>query len=286
MTGSVLLLFISLPAAHASWPEDVDLESMPVHDGEPVNDAALLSESYRQLVMELGTLVANKASTPAATLGWSGFDFDLGMQWILTEARDRKGEPSPWERAHVDEDSAAYHAVPTFSVRKGLPLSTEIGASWGWIASSRTGLFGGFARVAIFDNYKPAPDVAVKLGYSGYVGNDQIDCSALDLGVTVGSSWPVGRIEGVNGGRISPWASFTALSVRANPTIDEEVEATIGAVRYARAGGDDLTRQPPIGVPTFGVGTEFLSGNVHLRLSGSWAPATIPTLNTSVGFTF
>jgi len=285
MTAPALLLASLLPA-HAVWPEDVDLNSMPEHDGEPVLDTAVLGESYRQLVKELGTLVSNKASTPAATLGWSGFDIDLGVQFVLTEARDREGEPSPWERAHATEDSAIYHAVPTFSVRKGLPLSTEIGGSWGWIAASRTGLFGGYARVAILDNYKPAPDLALKVGYSGYVGNDQIDCSALDFGVTIGSSWPVGRVERVNGGRISPWASFTMLSVRANPTVDEALETEIGAVRFSRSGGDEETRQPPIGVPTFGLGTEFLSGNVHLRLSASWAPATIPTLTSSVGFTY
>jgi hypothetical protein len=275
------LLLASFPAAAA--PGDIDLSGMVDHDGEEVLDPSLLGSSFRQLVMELGTVVSNKPWMPAATLGSSGFDVDLGMQFALIEARDRQGEPSPWERANADEDSPQYHAIPTMTVRKGLPLSTEIGATFGWISTSNAGLVGGFGRVAILENYKPLPDISVKFGYAGFVGNDELDCGALDLGVTIGSSWPVGRFAGVNTGRISPWANFTTLSVRANPTIDEETEADIGAVRYAR--GDEAD-SAPIAIPEFGAGIDFLSGDVHLRLGATWAPATIPVLSSSVGLTF
>jgi hypothetical protein len=281
------VLWLALPSpALAAWPEDVDLESMPVHDGLPVLDRELLGNSYRQLVMELGTIVSNKPITPAETLGLNGFDIDLSTTFALTEAIDRKGEPSPWSRAHRDEQSAPYHTVPTFSVRKGLPLSTEIGGHMGWIGGSSTGLFGGWARLAVLEGYKPAPDVMLKIGYAGYVGNDQLDVGVLDLSATVGSTWGLGRLPGVNTGQFSPWLTFTTLRVSANATIDDETENDIGALRYARDAGDDPDAAPPIALPQFGLGMQFTAGTAHLRMAATWAPATIPTITTGFGFTF
>lgn len=285
-----MLLGLTLATtAHAAWPEDVNLEGMLDQDGELVLDRELLGQSFRQLVMELGTMVANKPTTPADTLGTYGFDVDLSNQFVLTEARDRKGEPSPWARAHVDEQPAPYQMVPTFSVRKGLPMSTEVGGSIGWIGGSSTGIVGGWARVAIFEGYKPLPDISLKAGYSGYVGNDELDCGALDLSATLGTTVPVGALPGINTGQISPWVTFTTLRVSANPTLDAGVENDIGALRYARVRPgeeEEETTAPPIAIPQFGAGVQFTASNAHLKLAASWAPATIPVVSTGFGFTF
>jgi len=281
----LLLLAVSPAPAWAAWPEDVDLYSMLDHDGLPVLDREVLGTSYRQLVLELGTMVSNKPVTPAETLGISGLDVDLSTQFILTEAIDRLGQPSPWSRAHRDELSAPYHVLPTLSVRKGLPLSTEVGAHMGWIGGSSSGLVGGWARVAVIEGYKPIPDVSLKLGYSGYVGNEQLDVGVLDLGVTVGTTWGLGRSPEVNTGQFSPWLNFTTLRISANATLDERTENDIGALRYARSAPQDTDVAPPIALPQFGGGMQFTSGGIHLRIAGSWAPATVPTVTTGFGFT-
>lgn len=278
-----LALVASAPAS-AAWPEDVVLSSMTEHGGEPQLDRELLGQSYRQLIMELGALVANQPDTPAETLGAYGFELELATRFALTEAHDRQGEPSPWDRAHANEDSAPYHTIPTLSIRKGLPLSTELGAHMGWIGGSATGVFGGWGRVALIEGFRPVPDLSLKLGYSGYVGNDELDLGVLDLGVTLGTSLGVGRIPGVNTGRISPWASFTTLRVSANATVDDQLENDIGALRYAPGGEADAA--PPIALPRVGAGIQFVSGNAHLRLSAAWAPAAIPTLGAGLGVTF
>jgi hypothetical protein len=278
--------------ARAAWPEDVDLPSMLEQDGEAVVDREVLGKSFRQLVMELGTMVANKPTTPADTLGAYGMDVDLSNQFVLTEARDRKDQPSPWARAHRDEDPAPYHLLPTFTVRKGLPLSSEIGGSIGWIGGSSTGFAGGFARVAILEGYKPLPDISLKAGYSGYVGNDDLDCGVLDLSATIGSTFAVGAVPGVNTGQISPWFTFTTLRVSANPTLDPTVENDLGALRYARKKGETAEGEeeeavaPPIAIPQFGAGVQFTAASAHLKIAASWAPATVPVLSTGFGFTF
>ncbi len=272
--------------AHAAWPEDISLTSMTEHDDLPVLDREVLGRSYRQLVKELGTMVSNKPITAAETLGMHGFAIDVGAAFVLTEARDRQGEPSPWTRAHADEQSAPYHTIPTFTARKGLPLSTEIGATMGWIGGSSTGVFGGFGRVAVLEGYKPLPDVALQLGWSGYVGNDELDAGVLDLGVTLGGSYPVGSLPGVNHGHISPWATFQTLRVSANATLDPEIVNDIGAIRYQNTRDTTVDAAPPIVVPQFGGGVQFVSGTAHARITLTWAPATIPTVSIGVGVTF
>ena len=281
-----LAVLLLPPTASAAAPQDLVLTSMTEHDGLAVLDRELLGQSYRQLVMELGTLVANKPVTPAETLGIHGFDVDLGTQFVLIEARDREGQPSPWARANPEEDNAPYLTVPTFSVRKGLPLSSEIGGHIGWIGGSNAGLFGGWARVAVLEGYKPVPDVSLKIGYSGYVGNDELDLGTLDLGVTLGTTWGVGQLPGVNTGQISPWLNFTTLRVSANATIDDEVANAIGALRYTPNPDDSEDTAPPIALPRFGAGFQFVSGSAHIRVALSWAPATIPTISSGLGFTF
>ena len=270
--------------AQAAWPEDVVLSEMTEYDDELVLDEELLGSAYRQLVMEVGTMVANKPTMPAETLGTHGFALDLGSSFVMTEAIDRKGEPSPWDRAHVDQDAGAYKVVPTLSARKGLPLSTEVGLTAGWIGGSTAGLLSGYGRVAIFEGYKPFPDLSLQLGYGGLVGNDELDVSTLDLGVTMGSTYPVGRLPGVNNGQISPWVNFTTMRVSANAVLDEDTSRAIGAVRYQRSETEEF--EAPIVVPRFGFGTQFTSSGFFVRLSASWAPATVPELSTGMGFSF
>lgn len=281
LTATALLL---PGTATATWPEDVVLSEMTEQDGVPIVDSELLGSAYRQLVMEIGTMVANKPTMPAETLGVHGFAFDVGTTFMMTEAADRGNEPSPWDRAHVDESAAAYHVMPTFSARKGLPLSTEVGMTAGWIGGSSQGYLSGYGRVAVVEGYRPLPDISLQLGYGGYVGNDQLDVSTLDLGVTLGTTVPVGSLPGINTGQVSPWANFTTMRVSANPNLDEDTALAIGAIRYQRSTTEEF--QSPIVVPRFGGGAQFTSGGVHLRISASWAPATIPELSTGLGFTF
>ena len=281
---SVGLLLVPVSAS-AAWPEDVVLTDMTEHEGVVVADATLLGEAYRQLVMEIGTMVANKPTTPAETLGMYGFAMDVGTSFVMTEAIDR-GESgiSPWDRAHTSEDAAAYHVVPTLSVAKGLPLSTEVGLTAGWIGGSNQGLLSGYGRLAVLEGYRPLPDVSLQVGYAGYVGNDQLDVSTLDLGVTLGTTAPIGHLPGVNTGQISPWANFTTMRVSANPTLDEDTALAIGAIRYQRSDTEEF--EAPIVIPRFGGGLKVTSGNVHVRVSASWAPATVPELSTGLGATF
>ncbi|MCB9674210.1 MAG: hypothetical protein H6737_03785 [Alphaproteobacteria bacterium] len=277
------MLALLLATAQAAWPEDPSLSNMVEHDGVKVVDSALLSASYEELVAELGTAVANKQILPASTTGTYGFEFAIHNTFVFTDAKERDSEISPWDRAVPSEDAEPYLFIPTFSARKGLPLSTEIGGSIGWIGLTRTGLASVYGRVAVVEGYKPIPDLTLQIGYSGYIGNDELELGVMDMGVTLGSQFAVGSSPGMNTGRFEPFANFSLLRVSAAPTVDTRVIETVGAATYRRGKPDAL---PPIAIPQVAAGFQITNGNVHFRLAGSWAWSTLPTATAGMGFTF
>lgn len=275
-----MLLFIAAQAL-AAWPEDPLLSNLTEHGGVQVVDRALLSSTYRTLVGEIGTAIA-PTPLPSATTGTYGFEVGLSNTFVLVDAHGRGERLTPWDRAVADESADAFLAIPTVSARKGLPMSTEIGGRIGWVAATRTGVGSIFGRVAIIENYKPLPDVTLHLGYSGYVGNDEIDVSVFDMGVTVGSRFGIGQ-GGENNGRFEPFATFDLLRVSATPTADADLVATIGAETFRN---NTVNAQLPLNLPRVGGGFQITSGVVHFRFSGAWAWQTLPTLDVGMGVTF
>ena len=273
-----LLLQIATPA-EAAWPEDVTLSAMAEYKG--VATIAPLTDDYRDLIGELGTAVANKPIAAPRTLGAYGFDVSMDNSFAFTKAKGDDANPSPWQRAHADNDPMPFIFAPSLTVRKGLPLSFEVGASMSWLGGSRQGSFSGFVRAAIVEGYKPFPDVTVQVGYSGYVGNDELELGVMDLGISVGSSYAYGASPGMRHGLFMPYANFTLLRVSAHPILDDATTSTIGAVRYTSKDGEG-----PILLPRAGVGIMVTSNNVAFRVAIAWAPATIATLTTGMGFSF
>lgn len=300
MRTSFALLLLLPQAALASWPEDVTPSAMTEFEGTPQLDRQQVGRMYHQLIAEVGTMVANKPLLPAKTVGINGWEVGYHMQWVFNEAKDRCGGlidggavpddycgVSPWQLAHQEEDHLPYQWIPTFMARKGLPFSSEIGFQAGWIGMSRTGVFGGYGRLALVEGYKPWPDLTLQVGYSGYVGNDEIEVGTMDLGVTLGTTAYTGKLAGVHHGSISPWANFMLLRVASSYHLDDETAQDVGAQTFqggAVAASEGALK--PMAIPQVAVGWQVTSQNLHARVGLSWAPSTIPTLNTGMGMTF
>jgi hypothetical protein len=274
------------------WPEDVTPSAMLVYEDEVQLQPDVLGLQYEQLIKEVGTMVSNKAILPAETVGAYGWEFDFRMNWVFNEAINRvdaRGNtiPSPWDMAHQKEDSLPYQWIPSFGARKGLPWSTEVGASAGWIGMSNTAMVTAYGRVALIEGYKPWPDVTLQMGYGGYVGNSELEVGAFDMGVTLGSTYYTGRIAGAHNAQVSPWANFTMLRVSSASKLDASTQNALGA-KYYKSGRTAASAGavPPMAIPRVAAGWQITSQNMHARVGLSWAPDTIPTLNTGMGMTF
>ena len=275
------MLVVTLATALAGMPGDLTVSGLTEHDGVRVVDSELLQSTWRDLVMELGTAIAPQPM-PSATTGIYGFEFAVGSTFVLTDARARDSRVTPWDRAVADEDADPFVAMPTFSVRKGLPASGEIGGRIGWLAGSRAGMGSVYGRLALLENYKPLPDLTLHIGYTGLAGNDEIDLSVFDAGVTIGSRFGIGQ-GGLNNGRFEPFLDFSLLRVSATATVDDALLSEVGAVTYR---ANTLAAQLPLAVPRIGGGFQITSGVAHFRLAGAWSWATLPTLDVGMGFTF
>lgn len=286
---TLLLTSLLLPqVAIAAFPEDVVLSEMVDYGGITVAEGSL-AEEYKTLVMELGTSVANQAVNPAETVGAFGFDVGFVNTFAFINSRTEDGQPSPWERAHPDENPNTYLFSPGLQIRKGLPMSLELGARGSWVGNSRQGVFGGFGRWALVEGFKPAPDLSVHGGYSAYLGNPELDLGVWDFGATLGSTWAFGSYPRINQAQISLFADFSMLRMAAVHRLDDATAQRIGAANFysgpTTAPGSD-SYEASITMPRISGGLQVTNGNAHIRLTGGWVPSTIPTLNVGMGFTY
>jgi hypothetical protein len=263
------MFLLAVAPALAAWPEDVVLTNLSETDD---NESA-----YRDLVRELGVAIANKPMAPGETLGLNGFDFTVFNSVAFLHARSEDGEATGWERTHADGDPSAFLWIPTIGVRKGLPLSLEAGMNFGWIGLSHQAVLGGYGRWALVEGYRNAPDVTVQLGYTGYVGNEELWLGVVDASATVGYTFPFGRTVGIHTSRFSPYVGVGTLRISADPKLAAEEQAALG---IGAVNGEGF--RPFVAHLGFRVAT----GDFQLKLAGTVAPNVIPGLSFGVGFEY
>ena len=263
------MLFLSaIASAHAAWPEDVVLTNLAAYED---NTAA-----YHELVRELGVAIANKPMAPGETLGLNGFDLSVFNSISFLQA-GTESNPSGWERTQAEGDPSDFLWIPTLGLRKGLPLSLEAGMNVGWIGMSHQAVLGGYGRWALVEGYRKAPDVTIQVGYTGYVGNEELWLGVLDASATVGYTIPFGRTVGINTSRFSPYAGVGTVRISADPKLDEEEEAELG---IGPVSGDGF--QPFVA----DVGLRVATGDFQVKLAGSFAPDVVSGISFGVGFEY
>lgn len=274
---AMLALLAASPPALASWPTDITLSGMRVYDGERA--AEPVTDAYRELVEDLAVMVANQPILPASTTGESGWDITAGPTMLFTQ-KETDGEPTHWQRAAPDGDPPQHLFVSTVTARKGLPWSTEIGATGGWVGGSHQGVFGGFLRASLLEGYKPYPDVNVHLGYSAYVNNDELDLGVFDFGASIGSPFALKRWQGITFSFWEPFFDVSLLRVTAHHRLSDEVAEDVGIVDY---GGTDAD-EGALALLRWGAGFQVRTSSALLRYSVAWAPASAPTMSMAIGF--
>jgi hypothetical protein len=284
------LLLLASPPAAAGWPDDVTLSSIPVHAGVPVSDTARLSADFGQLVRELGVAVASGPVFPAHTLGVAGFELSLDNTLSFIDVYSPDGEPSPWDRAHAQETPSAVMWQPGLTIRKGLPFSTELAFRVRWIGLSRQAVVSGDVRIALVEKFKPFPDVNLHLGYSGYVGNDELDLGVFHLGGTLGSTFHVGPPKGPRNIAITPYADIRLLVIRATPSVSSDVATSAGLAHYGSQARnpdpDNLPTVKAVATAQFNGGVELVGGKLLFRVTGGYALRGLATVGTSIGFVY
>lgn len=281
------LVALALPAvAQAGFPEDITPSSMTDQGGVRVVDSALLGEAYARMIRELGASIDSSTLLPARTLGASGFELVAESNISFIDTKNNDGTPSTWERVVPDESPSKVFFAPGITLRKGLPLGVEIGATARWVGMSRQGIFGGFVHAGLLENFEPWPDLGLHVGYTGYIGNDELELGVFDAGLTLGGSFRPGGKDRLRAVEVSPFADASLQLVTATPTLDADTVATIGAVTYGKRGGDPTTNSKAIVMPRFSGGLQIRAAHLVIRLSGSYSLKSVPSVAAAIGYTY
>lgn len=269
-------------AAQAAWPDDVSLRALGGVDG----DARASRDAYEIVVRQLGVAIANPSMGAAETSGLHGFDIQLVNSVAFLDASSgRASNPAPWERVHTDGDPSGTMWLPGVGVRKGLPLGLEVGARFSYVAFSRQTVVGGYGRWGLVEGYREWPDIVVQLGYSGYVGNDELELGVMDFSGSMGYTVPFGRKAGLNEASFSPYVGGGLYVINARPTLSSEEQESLGVRAVSGFSGKDSYTDGYLPAAIH-LGYRILSGPFQIQMSGAWAPNALPMLNSAVGFAY
>jgi hypothetical protein len=286
LSCSLLTAGLMLAHTHAHAANDVVLSQLGTWRGEPVQGTRDAVSAYDVVVRQLAASIMNAPIAPAETLGLNGFDIAFSNTWAFLSASGADiNDPAPWERVHPEHNPSHVMWRPGVTIRKGLPLSLEVGANWSWVAFSRQTALGGFARWSVFEGYKKAPDVTMQIGYAGYVGNDELELGALDGSLSIGHTFPVGYLIGINQADISPFIGLGFMQVNAAPRLSASEQSTLGIGPISGMSSKD-TYKPGFSLITSHIGLRVRSGDFHITTSASIIARALPTINMSVGLTY
>lgn len=286
-----MLIFASTFAL-AAFPERVSVSAMEDYAGQPVVSSTLVQESWRTVTRDIAVSIANKPVTPGNTPGINGFY--VGFHSSATIIYDGYScspddpEPAPWCLATEDEQPIPVLVTPGLMLRKGLPGSFEIGGQFGWVAMTQTGYLGGYGKLAVLEGYRNAPDLALQVGYSGYIGNDEIEIGVLDFSGTLGYDLAFGRLVGLNESHFTPFMSAGLYRIHAASRTNLSDSGLDGSVAEVSGFGGAVDPRFDQAYVPFQFGGGFrLSGEVFsFTLSGGYALATSPTVNVGLGFNY
>lgn len=276
-------------SAVAGWPDDVRLSQLSTYEGENFTNVAANRDAYEQVVRELAAVVANKANAPAATSGIAGFDVALTSTVGFIDANgDDQSDAAPWERTHAEADPTHVAWVPGISVRKGLPMSLEVGTNLGYVAFSRQTTFGAYGRWGLVEGYRQFPDFTVQVGYAGYLGNDELELGVMDTSFTLGYDLPFGQGQKYKDSSFSPWVSAGFLRINAAPLLSDDQQQDLGVRAVSAFRGKDAYVDG-FAPATISAGARLRSGDVQMLLSQTVVMTKdrpTATLNVGIGYIY
>lgn len=197
---------------------------------------------YRTFSRELGVALSHKYTFAGDTTGLYGLDIaaevsnvfvdtdracptgdDLGLNedgvpLISTCYEDNGGNRNEWDPWRVmDYDhrlsGGKLYPIPGVRVRKGLPLSLEVGSALYLLPWSSQAALQGYGRWSLHEGFDTGklrliPDVALTVSGTRLVGNPEFDLGVVDWGVTFGYTVPVGGVALSRIGDLSVFGGF------------------------------------------------------------------------------
>ena len=242
LIASSLMLAISLavPGTSRANPNDISLRSLGRPKSFALSDPAV--QRYKSLSTELAFALSTRPLSPAETLGVNGFEFSLVSTFAdITETADYwQGQPG----TPVFEGVMASHGsrgvprvfwVPTLHLRKGLPLSTELGINGSYLAWSDMFVVGAEAKIALHESFfRWVPALAGRIAANRLFGASDLDLFTFEADVLV--SLPIGVGSAL---QVTPYGGWGMLFAHVNSQVIDETPYKVTDAASDQKGGHD-----------------------------------------------
>ena len=241
----MLLLFINSVLADSL--DEIRLSAMLDWDNRPYTSVESRQAAYLQVCKQLGAAISSP-NLPAHTLGIWGLEFGIHQSFSFIDTQKTlENSPSAWALLTPDEDIFPILVHPKFFIRKGLPLSTELELSLGYLLFSRQSTFGGTFRVAPLEDHPIAPDLGLFMGYHAYISNPELGLGTLDMGLTLSKRFGFGYLNRMTTAHFVPFFSIGSSTTRVSPKISQEQQDLISITPLSGFSGspyftEDLNR--------------------------------------------
>jgi hypothetical protein len=225
LVASVVVVVVALaaPGAAMARPLDISLRGL----GRPDLDPACATDSLgcpttlrlRGLSAELAMALAPRVLQPAETLGVAGFELSAAttLSSISNKADYWQGQPG----APIIEPGNTVPSmlvVPTVHLRKGLPLSTELGVEASYLAQSQLFMLGAELKVALHEQFiEYLPAVALRIAAARLFGSTELEMLTFEADGMISYAFGIGGMV-----QLTPYLGYGQLAVHVNTAVLDE----------------------------------------------------------------
>ncbi|MBI3178612.1 MAG: hypothetical protein HYZ27_03065, partial [Deltaproteobacteria bacterium] len=220
-------------------PYDLSLRGLGRPQSQSLKDPAV--QRYQKLANELVFAMAPRPLAPAETLGMSGFEFSLVSTLSdISEGEDYwQGQPGNpiFEgvlSSHSSHKIPSRFWVPTAHLRKGLPMSTEIGISGTYLAYSEMFMLGGEFKGALHESYfRWAPAVSFRVAFGRLFGASDLDIMSGEWDVLASMPFGLGGMV-----QLTPYLGYGMLYAQVNSQVIDETPYEVMDATDQKGGTD------------------------------------------------
>jgi hypothetical protein len=203
----------------AADPNDLVLSRLAtrVVDGDRVTAVVGQSLEFRALASQLGVVLAPHLLTPADTLGFGGFQFDVTASQTTIDSKQPywrvlAGSPDPSGAGSVAHGAGFLRTIGMFA-HKGLwfPVpSFEVGVGAVHLLDSTTWVGQLYAKLALHEGYHdlPLPSLAIRGGVARLMSQRELDLTVGSVDVTISKHLGIGGTW-----RLDPFAGYDLLVI-------------------------------------------------------------------------
>ena len=245
------------------------------------------NDRYRALLGELAYVFSPRSVAPAETLGHAGFH--VGILWSGTLISNEEIFWLVTEEGQRSRDPNSMLQTLQLDVRKGLPLSFELGTNFMWLVESEMFAPGVELRWALHEGYHLAPDLGLRGSVNHVVGNRDLNMTVVGLDVVLSRSFGIAGMM-----NLGPYLSYSMLmSAASSRVIDatgaddtDKADLKLDGVQL----GDDTQHKLTVGM-------RFLFSIFNISLQGEFeflpeengtrkAFGSVTTVTTKLGLNY